>query len=800
MAGVFAFLYLNYSGVSTRTTYRPDGYIKRVNGLIETGRLVYHPGTDEADGNGWGRIEFLETPNHLPPQTVKIQNVFFEESRRLQRDIERYNESGEGVFHIRHSRNRETGKVEARIRLDESSYNFRLPYPERKSMDIKISAGGDELPTLAGDGIALGFMPIDEEGAAPDPGDILSLPLGKWFTPKPGDGGYHQKLGYNLLGDESGSAIQLRAGKTGTVLRVFGQERFLLFINGFSLKNPAAGEEMDFVRERIENLPDNTFRLAEGDRIRVIDRARSETDPAREMIFRFGRFDGTSLMQSWIENGKLVSQVDPEFARALPFLQQLVDATNAYGSEKNVPSPKVDLTVNQTLHSILQTKLDTYLRNFDSHLSQTPHTEFEPAAITVIDALSGDVLAIPSYPSPDDLEKLTRQFQTGQAPNHIGESKIKGLQWNQNFPAVPIGSTIKPILATAIWDTHPHLRTLTLMEPAGSIRQIYGHTLANTLATGGSTRTLDPVSFLGLSSNTYTVSLYFLTLADRASYSLNRDGTVTAPSGKVDFSRHFRGDLIPNGLDETLPAHAKLAECFDIDLNTDYLSGPSARVDSKFIAPLLRQLRLGEDEPVPSAFWPVTSARTVFNLQEIDSVRGELVSFLIGGSTNRWSNLKLAEAYARIGSGTKVRGRLLREGKDEDADGFDRLPVDPKALDLVHEGMTASWRGGTSKGMRSAVERAMSELSSRGLRLHVLAKTGTARRARHECAAVGFYAEIRDSRGTPLSALATTIYLQDRAEGTDARNSAVAVALASNILPDLIDWMRKTPAVQEALR
>lgn len=799
VVGVFAFVFLNRSHVSSKDLYRPEGYIHRVKDLIETGRLVYRRADETTGGNKWGFIEFLEDPQHLPREKVKVQNSFYAESKRLQRDIEQFNQNGEGVFRIHRRRNKESKKIETAIRFDETSYNFYLPYPRRNTMDTKISSGGDELPTLGGENIALGFSALGEDVRLAGLSDIESLPLSEWFAPDPTNGSYRQALGYNLMGEADGTLISLRATETGTTLRVFASDRFRLFINGVSMQRPDGADAEAFIRNRREGLPDNTLRLDEGDRIRIRDLSAKHHED--EMIFRFGRFDGASLMQTWVENGKLVSQIDPKVARSLPFTQQLVNAINTYGSGKNLRPPKVELTVDQSLNSMLQTKLDTFVRKLDTSLVQNPHTEFEPACIAVVDALSGDVLAIPSYPSPADLEKLSQQFQTGRAPEDIGDSKISQLEWNQNFPTIPIGSTAKPILATAIWNTHPHLRKLTIHEPAGSIGSIFGLSLARPLKTSRHARTVDPVAFLGQSSNAYTVSLYLLTLARADSFSLDRNGFVNAVGGKVDFSRHIQGDLIPHGLlSEDLPAHNKLADFFDIDLNTDYLLGKTTPFDRSFISPVLQQLEIGDDDPLPAEFQRVTPARTILNLQEIDVVRGELVSMLVGGYTNRWSNLKLAEAYSRIGTGRKVQARLLRDTKAGKVPVFETMG-DRQVLGLVHEGLTAAWKNGTAERLRRQVDRENALLAAEGLRLKFLAKTGTARREKYECAAVAFYAEIQNSSGKPLSALATTIYLQDRADSRgSAQNSAVAVELGAEVLPDLVHWLRRSPAVQNAPR
>ena len=82
----------------------------------------------------------------------------------------------------------------------------------------------------------------------------------------------------------------------------------------------------------------------------------------------------------------------------------------------------------------------------------------------------------------------------------------------------------------------------------------------------------------------------------------------------------------------------------------------------------------------------------------------------------------------------------------------------------------------------------------------MIAKTGTARRVKgRECAAFAFYVEVLPKgKGKPLAAVATTVYLQDRAHvrtGGLGENSAVAVELSKALLPHLASWLEENPEV-----
>ncbi len=78
-------------------------------------------------------------------------------------------------------------------------------------------------------------------------------------------------------------------------------------------------------------------------------------------------------------------------------------------------------------------------------------------------------------------------------------------------------------------------------------------------------------------------------------------------------------------------------------------------------------------------------------------------------------------------------------------------------------------------------------------------KQGVVVEEKRECAAFCLYLEVRDKSGTPVAALSSATYLQDRAATrgkTDPQNSAVAVQLTADFMPELIAWARTpSPAI-----
>jgi len=102
--------------------------------------------------------------------------------------------------------------------------------------------------------------------------------------------------------------------------------------------------------------------------------------------------------------------------------------------------------------------------------------------------------------------------------------------------------------------------------------------------------------------------------------------------------------------------------------------------------------------------------------------------------------------------------------------------------------------------VRGAKNEQKSRFERMGLDFRMIAKTGTARRVEgRECAAFAFYAEVLPKgKSRPLAAVATTVYLQDRAHVRNTalgENSSVAVELTKALLPHLGDWLEENPEV-----
>jgi cell division protein FtsI/penicillin-binding protein 2 len=802
--------------------YVPEGYRRNVTAMAKAG-AIRHDKTPPADPRQvtppWGRMIFDE--ENANPR----QEKFFEESKRLQTDLREFNETGGGFFEVR---------LDGKIYITRQFHNFALPYPKRPGWRGSFSLAGEKLPSLVSESLYIGFSATDEDGA-PSAQDFRVLNLDTWTKPGKNQS-HHRARAFELYGDESPIARLMLHGEH-VVLQLTDTAQSQIKLNGDVINRTGSDAVKRFLARRTDlpevKLPNNAAPLRDGDRLRIL-----HLRTGREIALRFGRYAGGMVSRRWLEDGREVNLVDPELAAELPYFQQLQDALNRFVQEHPRPDqigqPNIRLSIDRGLHSsVNRIFLDT-VRGFDTRRAAVKNIQLEPASICIMNALNGDVLAMPSYPAPADIAEMRQRAQNGSLPG-VTEAKLRRLGLNQNLTLIPIGSTTKPLLASAIWDTNPELSKLVIDEPDGGRAELLGYKLAAPYGTVGPRR-VDANGFLRMSSNDYTLHLGLLMLAKDVKIGAN--GAPVFPAAKADLSTYFRGDTIPGGLArEDVRAFPKLAACYDVGLVQDMAAGPVEQWEAGVLAPMLRQIGIDDASlQTPSAdeksgspaavmrelvynhFSSVLPERANLQLDTVSSVRGKYTSMLLGSGTNYWSNLKLAEAYARLGTGRKVQARLAVDPKkDVSFADFPELPLAHDTLAKVHAGMqqcAEGVEGSTAERISDSIRAARKKFEAKGLKLFALAKTGTAtRRApvmkkgvmiedKRECAAFCLYLEVRDKSDTPVAALSTATYLQDRAAtkgNTSPRNSAVAVQLTEDFFPELVAWLENQPGVKKAV-
>ena len=824
---VSAILFVAGANIKDRGTnyYVPEGYRKNVMAMAKA-NAIRHDKTQPKDLREtvmpWGKMIFDE--ENASPR----QEKFFEESKRLQSDLRDFNETGGGFFEVR---------LDGKIYITQQYHNFALPYPQRPTWRGSFSLAGEKLPSLVSESLYLGFSSTDETGAA-SAQDFRVLNLNAWTQPGKNQS-HHRATAYELHGDE-GPLVRFTLVGEHVVLQLTDTAQSQVKLNGDVINRSGSDSVKAFLARGAElkgvKLPNNAAPLRDGDRLRIL-----HLRTGREVALRYGRYAGGMVSRRWLEDGREVNLVDPELAAELPYFQQLQDALNRFVQEHPRPDqigqPNIRLSIDRSLHSSVNRIFLDAVRGFDTRRSSVRNIQLEPASICIINALNGDVLAMPSYPAAADLASMRLRAQSGAMPG-VTEAKLRRLSLNQNLTLIPIGSTTKPLFASAVWDTHPELTRLVIDEPPGGREFLLGYKLAAPYGTVGPRR-VDSNGFLRMSSNDYTLHLGLLMLAKDVK--IGASGTPIFPSGKADLSSYFKGDTVPGGLDRPeVTAFPKLADCYDVGLTQNMAAGSIEQWEAGVLAPMLKQIGveneilkplpmkpMGEgEEPDPKAemqslvynsFSSVLPERANLQLDAVSSVRGKYTSMLLGSGTNYWSNLKLAEAYARLGTGKKIQARLTVDPKKETKlEDFPALPLESSTLAKVHAGMqqcAEGVEGSTASRISDSIKAARTKFAAKGLTLFALAKTGTATRRgavkkagvitedKRECAAFCLYLEVRDKSGTPVAALSTATYLQDRAAtkgGSSPKNSAVAVQFTEDFFPELVAWLESQPGVKKA--
>ncbi len=809
VGGLFAFIFLGGANISRNKDdkfYTAEGYVNKVTGLLELpaakGRQegqagpLHHEFASGEPGDRtprWGAMHFDKDA------ATDRQREFFDLSARLQRDIKMFNDTGDGFFQQ---------QADDGIRVDPTYHKFALPYPVRAKFRGLISLGDDAKPSLVGEGLVLSFDP-EVKNRPPLLNKVVVLSPGQWAR-----GAKNQKHEpgsvYDLCGADGTPLLRLLPFHDGVKLQLIDREQTRLYLNGNQINAAGSPAALAFLARPDDNAKDNAAPLLDGDRLRIHFKQGD-----LEVALRYGRYSGSLASRSWIEDGRQVSDIDPELAKVMPYVSDLHAALNRYVEAHPDPSklgqPSVHLTFDRALHSQISDALLAYVRRFDAKRSPFRNIQLEPACICVMDALTGDVLAMPSYPAPADVEAFRKRLQS-RSIEDLSEAKLRRLSRNQNLSLIPIGSTTKPLLALAIWDQYPNLRTLVVNESSTSCSEIFDYKLAksfNTVPRGDVT----PETFLRVSSNDYTAHLG-LAMLGGPNVKLSRDGHTILPDNHLDFGGLVQRDKILGGLArKELPAFAKLRDCFDTGIEPNFQGGVEEGWQPAPLGGLFKSLH-ADGELMYRCFADVLPQRTNLRLDRINSVRGSFLSLLLGSGSNYWSNVILAQAYCRVGTGRKVVARFSKEKDDATkVTDFDKLPLDPVVIDMVHKSMMSTAEGAngsTAMIIAPAIRAAQTKFKQRGQRLIALCKTGTAGRVAavrdkngaelepaRECAAFCLYLEVRDAQDNILAALTSAAYLQDRGVTRDGspRNSAVAVDLTNNYLPRLIAWLEGRPGV-----
>lgn len=315
----------------------------------------------------------------------------------------------------------------------------------------------------------------------------------------------------------------------------------------------------------------------------------------------------------------------------------------------------VRLSLDGALQTRLQALLDAYCQ---------PHGRFR-AAMTVMDANTGEILALASYPGED-----TRRADEDQ--------DRRDLERNQNFYALPVGSAAKVPISAAILAEHPELATLQVRPGPLDITSIMGVSLpAITDEASLAGERIGFEQFLKYSSNRFATALMILGSAPHpqdgrgpptGSDTYWLDGRERTALPQLPFAQQAgAGGVVLGAPEGKLQWPGRLHDLFDVDYEAPRTGArPDEFGDDSSDMLVWRDLlsdpslATGDAPPIFADLRDVSPDREVFATNRITSFRSEYVQMILGSQGFAWTNIRLAEAYARVVTGRAVEPTLIQ--------------------------------------------------------------------------------------------------------------------------------------------
>lgn len=728
-------LILKFSPAEGTGIYTPTGYINEVNRLIGEGKLEYDCRRDRISKRGLTDAE-----------------EYFYRNSYLRKDVAAWNDQGDRRPFIVEREDLGGGRCDGRVvAANESHHKQRLPTyvadTWRGSLYLRQSRATTTLTSVE--------RTIE---VVPPLWDLLPLPARAfedvWFgrdTP----GSRSQQLALKMLEQGRAFATLKTIGDAAAVEVV--HDRPSLTLNGCPL--PLGWrvrlDDGDLVRVQLPGRLDERYSVESGARAGLLSFVRTVNEEPRRKTYA----DRLPMARD------IAWAID---AAVIAGRSRRTEPTEDAEPQGGRDDFDVYLTLDPYLGHTVERQVSAFCRD---RYGKRPLR----AAVTVLEASSGRLLALASYPSPNDLDDLV--------PGASGETTTRRqlLRRNHNFLQHPVGSAAKPFLAAAALAGHPSLGTLRIpCFPGGEPpRELLGYDLGayhlpSDCSGAPDGRRVDFDGFLRVSSNRYMLYLGLLAMADWKGgpgpaaarperplsdldrYELGGRSFTSRPLlgifkddsgagltelkevGEQDFVRRFR-DLFEVGV------HYQRGSTVD-DLDLSYWQ------------PVIEATLGNAARTEAISFSEVAPERVNLRTNLIQQLRQDLYTLLLGTGNNRWSNVQLAQAMARVTTGRPVRARLLervvvadRAGEDaaaappqdevlwdleevlarEEQEGW--APFDDEwqrrgkdALERVRDALrgVVSSPGGTAHDL-NAVLKTINDAAPPGVRYSALGKTGT---------------------------------------------------------------------------
>lgn len=702
--------------------YQPQGYIRRVNTLIQEGK-VYAKLEKTRDGYR----TLIHTAN------LKPEDEMFYEKSWLKADVDAFNEGNADVFLLDRGRlqavNVYRHRIESPLASDwrwwgrvysQSAEGYAYLWNSRRTLKL-FRPPGDDRAT-----------------AKPAQTDFREVVYGR--------GNFFQTgLGISLKGRSGNRIADLYSLADSIVLKSYATG--CCFLNGHPL--PRGVEQ----------------RLEEGDLVQIS----FERNGREEFLFH--DFSQKPLSFVNVENGRLKrTHLDRS-----SLIQDLADGIET-AVRKSRPEEKqqfdVHLALDEDLSGLAQNSLESFTRQLSTRKAR--------ASCTVMDALTGQVLSVASvdkkadeingnlrlHPvgsatkiflaaaagqeAPDLLDLRIDPHPVGEETNLLGYKLTEGYKLRDHQTGESGYTDFPTYIAKSCNRYHAILMTLALARDSAAAKKPDPSQLQH-----GIVFTSDPVD--QTNGGAYLGTDRILNRPD-LSYFLS-----AAPSGRLECNNLENSELALN-----------LERLFDV--KRKYVEGSGELFDPQPWNLLLARLGVAQSPELYPAFYPIMPQRSNLGFNLNIDFRQDFISLIFGGATNRWSNVQLAEAISRLVTDRKVHMQFMQKITDHGREQSESTQIQPLGLDpgvhkLLLQGMeSVSLPGGTAWDLYPVLQDLKSRAAD-GNSMEFYAKTGTPfrgeiRRGEPEVYSSVFLvtALLRDRSGALRDGLTFAVYIEDLGE------------------------------------
>lgn len=585
------------------------------------------------------------------PTQRQLARQFFRDSY-LQQDITRFNDprvtSDRSLFDIRHNR---------LLGISLSAHAYHSPFEHRSRWLGKLLyASGPSNKTLV-------LQPVEKSGQA-----IVLTALSRGYqheaeTPVSvfATGSPEAIEGANILFVDRAHQPIARLWRVGDDVVIVPETRpsssdperrkqYEVWVDGHQIREDS--------RQHYYRVPRGALLLFEDRTARKVDSHPRQSWVLGQQSAPDAIYDG-SLGGAWHNSSE-----NTLFPRVVEVLSSFVAGTDSDSYTD------VTLTLSRSLETRAAQILQSQIRRVAG--DEIP-TDRSIAALTLMDGLTGELLALPSLPVPPGLAGLPDRYRLDTLPE------------NHNFTRLPVGSVAKILLGAAILDTHPDLLALSLAPNPTTSSSQHNVTFSSVLGIGlerdihdhPTGDWLDLRHAIASSINHYAATL--LTLgSDDPSLVLEGSRSIDVPTdwirlggnavikerpqGLVFDSANNNSFVVPD-----LKWVARAQQLYDINTTSTQVLNAPERVARDYVWDGLPSSLEPRSEAGRRLLATISPERENLRLDDIQrratDFSERFIPLILGDGESRWSNVELAEAFASLVQNRRIRASLLDTGQ-----------------------------------------------------------------------------------------------------------------------------------------